>query len=145
MDQDPGCDFDPAVGRCRFMVIACLNNADPSLPDCRTDGVSRAAVVHPPSTRGVITTREANRAAVEYALSHLVDPADPAAGAVNDLPLGPGQKDFCSHPFALDVERRGGGSAAVNLIVDTFGDAGERLGRERTRLRLVCDPSPDEQ
>lgn len=139
-DQDPGCDYAPQVGRCRFMVVVCLNNQDPSLPRCGARGITRAEIHHPRDNRAASGFRRTNRIAVEYALTHLKDPADPAAGAIHALPLGAADRNFCSSPFGLDVERRRGARASISLIVDTFARAGERMHRERARLRLVCGP-----
>lgn len=38
-DNDPSCDLDPTPGVCGFDVFACVNNADPSLPNCTLSGV----------------------------------------------------------------------------------------------------------
>ena len=139
VDQDPGCDFDASENRCRFAVVACLNNTDPALPNCDTDGISRSAIVHPPDTRkGEL--RAANRDALQHALSHLIDPDDPQAGPVNSLPLLSGETDYCSQPFAVEVELQGAGAAVTNLIVDTFSGDDRPPRRERARLRLICTP-----
>jgi len=43
-DGDPSCDQDPQPGVCGFDVSACLNNADPALPQCAITGVDEIRV-----------------------------------------------------------------------------------------------------
>jgi cysteine-rich repeat protein len=137
-DQDEGCDFAAAAGRCRFMIVACLNNADPNLPACRNRDIRRAEIVHPPNLRGGLRT--STRVDLEHALGHLVDPDHPERGAVGALPLSAEQRNFCSRPFPVDVDVRGRGVGVVSLIVDTFSAAELAPRRERARLRLICTP-----
>lgn len=43
-DGDPTCDKDPEPGVCGFDIFACVNNADPDLPQCSVSGLDSVRV-----------------------------------------------------------------------------------------------------
>src|SRR5262249_28598955 len=110
-DQDPTCDLDPRPGRCRFHVVACLNNVDGNLPLCNAapvgpEGVNSLVIVNRPYLRksspqvGLIG---ANIATLNHNLQALYDPANPSAGFSNTPPLANGQAGLCTGGMLVDV------------------------------------------
>ena len=127
-DGDP-CDADGmANGVCSFLVGICLDQADPTLPDCTPppDGISTFVVRNPP-------------------------PGDPRHDAELDSlaaaasALLPATSGVCSTPVTLTVPvvgpDRGGGFAMGKKIVRTVASTpGGR--RDTDHLRLQCLPNP---
>ena len=107
VDGDPACDFDPQPHSCGFRMILCLNNAEPTLPACVPNGISEVSVMAPRAVRfsdaSLGAAVLADLAAVNNALTHLADPADPAGGFVYTVPLTPAQQGLCSEPFDIAV------------------------------------------
>jgi hypothetical protein len=77
------------------------------------------------------------RQAVENALAHLLDPANPAAGHTATAPLAPAQQNFCSAPFTVDVSLGGRRRRSVPIRVRSrAATPPQRVNR--SRLRLTC-------
>ena len=138
-DQDPTCDFDPAPGRCGFRVVACLNNDDVNLPQCEPTGISALRIARPqPSASPGRAQANANFAGLAHAIEHLHDPGDPHFGWVDAPALRPRDRNYCSAPFVVGVERGRRGEAKEKLVVDVWDWASEPRRKFRSTLRLQC-------
>ncbi len=148
-DNDPTCDADPTTGRCRMTVVMCLNTTDASL-EClqpRT-GISSVLVKPVPlkiasaPTVGVLALT--NTAAVNNALSALLDPQNPDAGYTNGVPIAGAQTNLCSAPMAMDLVAiaKPSDKAKRRLTIRTVSKDGTfpRPKGKRTMLRLLCTP-----
>ncbi len=138
-DQDPRCDFNPQPGRCAFRVVACLNNEDVRLPDCRPAGVSGLRVLRPrPSTNPRRALRNENFEALAHAVDHLHDPGDPQSGHSIAPALPPRERNHCSAPFVVRVDRGRRRSAAERLAVEVWDWESQPRQRLRAQLDLRC-------
>jgi len=138
-DQDPTCDFDPTPGLCRFQVVVCLNNEDVNLPQCEPRGISAIRVSRPkPSVSSRLARRNANFAALAHAIGHLHDPGWPQSGYTSAPALPPRERNFCSAPFAIEVERGRRRSVSEKLVVDVWDWASQPRAKLRSTLKLSC-------
>jgi hypothetical protein len=79
----------------------------------------------------------ADRAALDNATRHLLDPQDPSAGFVNAPPVPAGQHGLCSQPFDVDVPLFGARRRTVTVV--TLSSNAVRRGRRQVSwLRLTC-------
>jgi cysteine-rich repeat protein len=116
VDNDPGCDFDPATGACQLHLWFCLGGADDRL-QCLADSVTGAGVSKPADT--------------DAAQSPLRQAIVAQLGAV-PLPRPPGER--CTGRIDVEVPagRRG---ATVGLRVRGLG------GNDSDVLKLRCEPA----
>jgi len=119
-DNDPTCDFNPAVGTCRFRVWGCVGAADSRLA-CSAAQISRADVKAPTAAAKRLEDIAA-RAALLGGLSSLTFPA------------GPGEK--CTSGFAIDVPA---GSRKLTLRAEARLASGKK---DTDSLQLKCAPRP---
>ncbi len=134
-DQEPGCDFDPAPGRCEFRLVACLNVEGTGLPACEPRGVGAVEVLAP---RGSSAFSQSNRQAIETALTSLREPGrfDAAIGIAP--PLTPAQRDYCSGAISVDIDLGALARRSESIVLRSRATDGSRL-RFDTRLRLTCE------
>jgi cysteine-rich repeat protein len=140
LDQDPSCDFDRTPGRCRFVVATCLNNEDPNLNACTHSGVSSLSLkpAPRPSDPALRAVLEANVAAANDALTHLLDPSDGAGGYAHAPPLVAGERNFCSAPFSVDVPLGSRPRYVVKLRTKSADGSLPLPRRQVSVLRLTC-------
>jgi hypothetical protein len=148
-DNDPTCDLDPTPGQCLFQVVVCVNNHDAALA-CVPNGISSVTVVPPTARRAnipIIGPNElADVALVRNAFTALLDPNNPGAGYTNAIPLSATQQGLCSEPIGLKVfapsTTRVSDRRKVQLTIKTksANNSFPRPRRERSRLRLICNP-----
>ena len=141
-DGDARCDADPLLGHCRFLVVVCLNNEDARLAACTPRGVERVKVLWPVPARARLPVVQrllaADRSALEHALQHLGNPADPVGGYTHAPPLDAGQRNFCSAPFPVDVLVGGARSERVTLLTQSFDALDSRKHVQLSQLTLSC-------
>jgi len=136
-DQDPGCDLDPALGRCEFAIVACLNVGVGESSQCRIRGVDGITIASP-GHRGRAADSRRNRVALEHAFQALLDPGDPTSGHVHALPLTPAQRDYCTAPIPIQIEL--GALRRRSETLRVYGRDGDERGlRLDSRLRLTCE------
>jgi cysteine-rich repeat protein len=147
-DQDATCDFDSRPARCGFDVVVCLNTDDANLPACLNKGV-RSARVLPTRPRlwkvdQVVELAAANEAAIQDALTQLLDPYNPEAGYTNRVPLSAAQKNFCTAPVRLEVltgpHVHDGALAAQTIRIRSYDGRAWRPQETLSNLRLECRP-----
>lgn len=122
-DGDPSCDKDPAPGVCGFDIRACVNNADPDLPQCTVTGVDDLRV------RGSGAAGRELEAAVDALL--------------------PTTENRCTEPVRIPVPINGQGGPALGRRhiklsenASTFGINGQALGTFKGYLDLEAG-APD--
>lgn len=142
-DQDPTCDFDPTPGRCRFEVVACASNDDPSLPACAPNGIATFRLRDPrpiaprdPVRQAILT---ADAEAVNEAFLHLLDPLDPGAGYTSAVPLDATRRNLCSAPFAIDALTKKAQHGPLRITTRTTDQGLPRARTNVSRLRLTCE------
>lgn len=133
VDQDPACDFDPRPGRCRFQVVACLNNDDVGLPQCVPPGVSGTRIARPAQA-----SARANFDALAEALTHLHDPGRPQDEYSQQPALLAKERNYCSRAFPIDVELGRRPRRSEELMVDVWSGSGKTSQKHRARLELSC-------
>ena len=116
VDGDPGCDFDPAPGRCRLHVFQCLGGADPRL-GCAAAGVAAVEVC---GRRRRIRARH-------------VTGFSPRSRRF-PFPAGPGET--CAPRVDVDLPA---GRQRMVIAVQARLTAGKR---DRDNLKLRCLPAP---
>ena len=149
-DGDPSCDFQPSTsGVCEFQVQVCLNNLDTHLPACIPGGLDSVTIQSPnPARTRNLALRAAlaqDLAALQNALAHLLDPANPEAGYVNAPPLSAAQQNFCSAPFsiAVPVNVRPGRTSKRSVRLTTRSTSNSLVPRtHRSSLTLTCKSRP---
>ena len=138
-DADPSCDFNADAGWCGFQLVVCANNRDPNLHACLPDGVDEVAVISPRSESGRTaqqrSTRAAGRAAVEHAVTHLLDPKVPTDGFVKAAPIAAQEQNLCSAPFRFDVPAD---SSGLKVKTRSAGRRDTRILKQRSQLKLIC-------
>jgi len=146
-DQDPACDLDPTVGRCRIAVATCVNNQDPGMPACTPNGVGLVTLTSLRARVGVERTQlaAANTARLRSGLEHLLDPANPQDWYSRSLPVFPAERNFCSSTALIDVlagsnvaEMRRNAYAFKARSVDINGKP------SRTLVRFMCAQAAEE-
>jgi cysteine-rich repeat protein len=149
-DGDSSCDYDPTASSCGFKVVVCLNNSDPNLPACTPSGISPVYVIGPRPT-GPQVLRDAisqDLAAIQNALSHLLDPMNPyptppapgqtpVPGYVNAPPLAQEQQSFCSAPFDVTLPLAGHRRRSASVKTLSFSQA-SRPRIDASQLKLTC-------
>jgi len=119
-DNDPSCDFNPAVGSCRFRVWGCVGAADTRLA-CAATQISRVDAKAPTASAKRVEDIAA-RAALLSGLSSFTFPA------------GPGE--VCSSGFAVDVPA---GTRKLTLRAEARLASGKK---DIDSLQLKCLPLP---
>lgn len=142
-DGDATCDFAiERPGVCEFLAQVCLNVVDPIFTSCVPAGVAEVDIVRPdPDTARLPAVREtlaANRFALSTALTHLLDPARPAAGFVFKPPLQSSQRNFCSASFPVRVLVGGIRRASVSLAVRSR-DFSVPQRTELSTVKFTCE------
>jgi hypothetical protein len=146
-DTDPTCDFQPdRPGLCEFQVRVCLNTTNPALPSCVPRGVRAVEMLLPTSkrTRNAAQKQilETDAAALQQALRHLLDPADPDSGFVHAPPLTAAQQNLCSQPFPVQVLAGGLRRGAVTLKVRSEDAVLPKPRQGLSTLKLACTARP---
>lgn len=149
-DQDPTCDLDPRPGRCRFHVVACVNNNDPNLPLCTPAGLNSVVINTRPYLRKSspqMTLVGVNVAKFTTALTQLFDPMNPGNGFSNTPPLDPTQADMCSGGMLIDVFASSAGpnqsmAASQRLSVNSKNQKIPTPQRNTSSLFLECQALP---
>jgi len=116
-DNDPACDFDPSVGRCRLHLWGCAAGADARLP-CAATSVSAVQATAPKLTSS-FPFEVAARQALDAALAAF------AGGVV------PGE--VCSDRFDVDV-------AAGGRVLKLQTEAVNAGPKDIDKLELTCAP-----
>ena len=148
-DQDPTCDLDPRPGRCRFHVVACLNNADPNLPSCTPDGLNSLVIINRPylkKSSPQLSLVGGNIATLSHNLQALYDPANPGLGFSLSPPLSAAQQGLCTGGMLVDVYAS---NASPNQSLSSSQlfrvKSKNNLARPRrnaSALRLICTARP---
>jgi cysteine-rich repeat protein len=139
-DQDPSCDYDATLDRCRFEVVACASNGAAGTR-CEPSGLSTVEVRDPKPAQGhtpaEVAALTADAAAVQNAFQNLLDPADPGAGYTATVPIPPSKRYLCSAPFAIDVLKAGSHAGHVKVTVRSR-DGSLPARTNTSKLQFTC-------
>jgi hypothetical protein len=132
-DGDPTCDADGTVdGVCTFEVAVCANSTfDPAR--CTSNGIDAIDVVHSIDD-GTDPDFDPDLQGLQQAIDSTIDPPTAAA-------------DLCTATAAIHVRVKGpinGRCHRNRKQVRLFGIPQDDSREDRDRLRLHCDPAPDE-
>jgi hypothetical protein len=138
-DGDPACDRDPEVGRCRFTVAWCFNNADPRVA-CTATGLRRVTL------KARMKPRAAGNEVAQTATAAVARIATAAASTTGGTvafapPLT--EPDRCTNVVEITVPLRvrPRGPRPGKATLRAVGTATPR-GRDADRIRLICEPAP---
>jgi cysteine-rich repeat protein len=117
-DGDAACDAEPAPDVCGFMLAACLGQADPRLPECAPAPVSVLGLRKPGRKD------RANRTRLEETVDRTAFPG-------------------CTEPLRIDVpvKRTRNGRVRPGKVKVVLATKAPGIGRDRDRVKLVCDPA----
>ncbi len=119
VDNDPGCDFDPVPGSCRFHAFLCFGGADDRLA-CAADSVA-SIEVRKPSAKD-----QGPAGALRQAVLQRL--------AAFSLPLPAGER--CTQRIDIDVPAGKKQASLALRTRDTLGD------KDSDSIKLRCSPAP---